>query len=492
MTLGKVIEQAAGRKPELTALICGESSLSYSALDRNSSSLAHWFAGQGLHTGDRVAFYWSNSIETVTLLFGLWKAGLVAVPVNVRLKAAELAYVLDHSGSALCSAPPDLAAVVREAVESRGLSTKIETGFPDLAYSAQTLPHVSESDLCVIVYTSGTTAQPKGVAHTHRSLLAGVSLMLAMIGDPGPVILVTTQIAHVSGLICFLLPALLSNQTAVLLSAFDPAKALDHIERFGVTYTGALPAMITQMMREQESRPRDVRTLRVFIGGGDSVTVVQQQSFAAQFGLPILELLAMTESCPMCWNLAHDLRPGSVGKARAGVEFKIVDLDGTEGNSGELFVRSPANFREYWRDAEATAAVLNDRWLRTGDLVRRDAEGYLHFTGRHKNIIIRGGCNIAPPEVEDALCQHPAVREAAVTGLPDPVFGQKVAAFLVLREGFSLDADELRAFLRARLSDYKVPEEIRFMTELPKGLTGKIDRRALAELASSAKAASAT
>lgn len=485
MTLGDAIEGGARRNPEGAALICGENSLSYSELNRKASLLAHWFSGQGLRPGDRVALYWSNSIEAVTLFFGSWKAGLIVVPINVRLKAAELAYVLGHSEPSICFAQPELASVVSQALEVGGSTTPVQTFLPELVSDLSgALPDVNESDTSVILYTSGTTARPKGVAHTHRSLLGGARLMLAMIGDAGAVSMTTTQMAHASSLICLLLPSILDGKTTVLMPSFDPSAALDNIERFGVTYTGALPAMVALMMQEQRHRPRNVRSLKTFAGGGDSVPIALQDEFAALFGLPILELLAMTESCPMCWNLADDLKPGTVGKARAGVEFRIIGLDGAEGKAGELVVRSPANFREYWGDAESTAAVLSNGWLHTGDLVQEDAEGYLQFTGRLKHIIIRGGSNIAPPEVEEAFYHHPAVREAAVAGLPDPLYGQKVAAFLVLREGFSADENELCEFARERLADYKVPEVIRFLPELPKGLTGKVDRRKLTELAS--------
>lgn len=485
MTLGNALEQTTRRNPEGTALICGDKSVSYSQLDHRASSLASWFVEQGLRPGDRVAVYWSNSIETVTLFFACWRAGLISVPINVRLKAPEIAYQLAHSEATMCFAQPELASVAGAAVEIGAVRTPIQTRLPQADSSVSgMLPEIDDSEISVILYTSGTTARPKGVAHTHRSLLHIARLTLAMIGDAGPVSMTTTQMAHVSGLGCILLPSILEGNTTVLLSSFDPAKALDLIERFGVTYTGALPAMGLMMVEEQANRPRNVRSLKVFVGGGDTVPVTLQDRFKSLFGLPVLELLGMTESVPIAWNTADDLRPGSVGKPREDVGTKIVGLDGAEGKAGELAVRSPANFHGYWQDAEATAAVLRDGWLHTGDLVQQDEDGYLWFTGRLKQIIIRGGSNIAPQEVEEAFYHHPAVLEAGVVGLPDPLYGQKVAAFLVLREGFSHNEEELRAFARERLADYKVPETIRFLPELPKGLTGKVDRRALAELAS--------
>ena len=485
MTLGNVLEHTTRRTPERAALISGNNSVSYSALDGRASSVGQWLLDQGLRPGDRVAVYWSNSIEAATLFFACWKAGLIPVPINIRLKAPEIAYTLAHSQASVCFAQPELASIAHQAVESGALKTPVHTTVPNGLSRSGTLPQVNESDVAVLMYTSGTTARPKGVAHTHRSLLKGAQLMLSVSGDSGPVSMTTTQMAHMSGLICILLPSIVDGKTTVLSAAFDPATALDLIERFRVTYTGALPAMLTLMVEEQTRRQRDVRSLKTVVAGGDSVPVALQDRFKPLFGVPIVELLGMTESCPTSWNTADDLRPGSLGKPREEVAFKIVALDGSEGQAGELAVRSPANFQGYWQDAEATAAVIRDGWLHTGDLVRRDADGYLWFNGRLKQIIIRGGSNIAPPEVEEVFYAHPSVLEAGVVGLPDPLYGQKVAAFLVLRDGCSGTEQEFREFARERLADYKVPENILFMAALPKGLTGKVDRRALAELASS-------
>jgi long-chain acyl-CoA synthetase len=416
------------------------------------------------------------------VIFACFKAGLVAVPVNIRLKAPEVVYILQHSEASMCFSQPELAHMAQQAPCMPVYSALPETGS---RASTTPLPQGDGAAPCAIVYTSGTTAKPKGAVHTHNSLLHCSRLMLSMIGGGGPVSMFTTQMAHLSGLGCMLLPSILDGKTIVLLPAFDPALALDFIERFGVTYTGALPAMLAFLTEEQEHRPRNISSLRVVISGGDSVPVALQDRFLSLTGVPVLELIGMTESCPIAWNTAHDLRPGSAGKPRGSVEIKLVASDGKEGNTGEMAVRSPANFSRYWRDDRATADTVRDEWLYTGDLMTRDGDGYLWFNGRLKQIIVRGGSNIAPQEVEEALLQHPAVLETGVIGMPDPLYGQSVAAFVSLRRGVSVTEGELREFARDRLADYKLPEKIWFLPDLPKGLTGKLDRRALAEIASS-------
>jgi long-chain acyl-CoA synthetase len=486
MHLGNLLEEKACRIPRAPALISGSTWVSYEELNRTATALGGWLLDQGLRPGDRLAIYWSNSLEAVKLFFACFKAGVIAVPINIRLKAPEIAYLLQHSEAAMCFTQPELAGIAEQAVSIGGRNTPLHSKLPQPApYPLKLLPEIDASDICAIFYTSGTTARPKGVTHTHASLLHVARLMLAMIGDAGPVSMTTTQMAHMSGVGCILLPSMLSGMAVVLLPSFDPVQALDLIERFGVTYTGALPPMAAMMIEEQSRRPRDVHSLKAFISGGDSVPVSLQERFVSAFGLPILELIGMTESCPTAWNTANDLRPGSVGKPRSGVEVKIVALDGSEAEAGEMAVRSPANFRGYWQDPAATARTLRDGWLYTGDLVRRDEDGYLWFAGRLKQIIVRGGSNIAPQEVEEVLLQHPAALEAGVIGMPDSQYGQKVAAFVALRDGRSVSEPELREFVRRRLADYKVPEHIWFLPELPKGLTGKVDRRALAEFASS-------
>jgi long-chain acyl-CoA synthetase len=221
------------------------------------------------------------------------------------------------------------------------------------------------------------------------------------------------------------------------------------------------------------------------IAGGDTVPVTLQQNFRALFGTPVREIYGMTESVPITCILADEPRIGSIGPAVADVDTRVTDLTGnvlTDGECGELQVQSLANCIGYWDDPQATAATFDNGWLRTGDLARRDANGFFWFEGRVKQIIIRGGSNISPQEVEEALYHHPAVLEAGVIGIPDPVLGEKVIAFVALREGFTATEQELRDLVRSRIADYKTPERILFLPVLPKGLTGKVQRRELRDL----------
>jgi long-chain acyl-CoA synthetase len=264
-----------------------------------------------------------------------------------------------------------------------------------------------------------------------------------------------------------------------MLPTFDPGAALNLIERHKVDVALGLPALLAMMAEEQSQRPRDVSSLRACLVGGDASPLKLHQQYRDLFSVPLYEVIGMTESVPISWNVEGDIRPGSCGKPRLGVEVRTIPLEGAPPGVGELIARSPATFTHYWRDPEATAATLRDGWIRTGDLVRQDEDGYIWFAGRLKQIIVRGGSNIAPQEVEEAIYRHPAVLETGVIGVPDPVWGQAVGACVVLREGHTVSEQELREFVRVRIADYKVPDRISFLPALPKGPTGKVDRRAL-------------
>ena len=229
-------------------------------------------------------------------------------------------------------------------------------------------------------------------------------------------------------------------------------------------------------------KPRDVSSLRTVLAAGDCVPVNLQERFSAIFGVPLQEAIGMTETFPIAINPKRAIRPGSLGIPSAGVEVRIVDAAGrdlTDGETGEMVVRCPANCIGYWNDPAATEALLRGGWLHSGDLGSRDSDGYLWFKGRKKQIIIRAGSNISPQEVEEVLDPHPAVFDVAVVGAPDPVYGELVMALVSLRKGAAPGEQELREYARRSLADYKVPERIYFLPQLPKGPTGKVDRSAL-------------
>jgi len=239
------------------------------------------------------------------------------------------------------------------------------------------------------------------------------------------------------------------------------------------------------MVEEQARHPRDVSSVRAVGAGGDTVAAALQRRFVDLFAIQLQEAYGLTESCVVTFNPSSDVRVGSIGPGASGVTIRLVDLRGNDvgaGETGEILVRSPANCVSYWNDSAATASLFTDGWLHTGDLGSRDEDDYYWFKGRLKQLIIRGGSNISPQEVEEALYQHPAVREAGVVGAPDAVYGEIPVAFVALRTGHSPTADQLQAHARALVADYKVPERIFFLPELPKGLTGKVDRRRLRDI----------
>jgi long-chain acyl-CoA synthetase len=405
------------------------------------------------------------------------------------MKAPEIAYVLGHSKARLCFSQPALAPLCMEAAAGCPHLQRIYTELPvlePLAPESVALPEITPDRVAAILYTSGTTARPKGVTHTHVSLIAATEMMSSLGVNEADILLAATQMMHIAGLTCVLLPGISNGGTVVLLPVFDAGQSLDLIERWRCSYIGFLPAMLRFVVEEQGRNPRDVSSVRFCFAGGDSVPIVLQESFRTLFGVPVREVFGMTETVPVTCIRVDAPRPGSMGPALDAVDTRVVDRDGNvvaEGRVGELQVQSPSNCVGYWQDPRATAATFDDGWLRTGDLVRLDADSFFWFEGRAKQIIVRGGSNISPQEVEGALHQHRAVLEAGVIGAPDAVHGEKVIAFVALRDGLYASEQELRDLVRGRIADYKVPEYVIFLPLLPKGLTGKVDRRALRDLA---------
>jgi long-chain acyl-CoA synthetase len=481
MTLGKLLHSRTIENPAGTVLFCGDVTMSWEELDTSTSRLAGWFLDQGLRSGDRVAIHWPNRLETVQLFFGLWKAGLIAVPINTRLKPAEISHILDHSQARMCFSDAALAPLAAEAGAGNVLSE-----LPRLEATDVTLPEVDPDQPSAILYTSGTTACPKGVTHTHRTLIENSRLIGVFADrlDSSDRFLVITQMMHAAGLLCTLL-AIQSGGSAVLIPGFVPAAVLDAIEQFGCTYSAAFPALIHAIAEEQVRKPRDVTSLRTLMVGGDSMPVNLQERVQRLFGVAPQECYGMTEAVPLTANPKGAIQQGSLGVAPPEVQVRVVDLndcDVPDGETGEMAVRNPGNCIGYWNDPDASRALLRHGWLYTGDLASRDSDGYYWFKGRKKEIIIRGGSNISPQEVEEALYQHPSIMEVGVVGTPEPILGERVIAFVSLRPTDAASEKELIEFARQRLADYKTPERILFIPQLPKGLTGKVQRRALKEM----------
>jgi len=489
MNVADWLAASATQTPQKTAVICGNESISYEQLDRSTTSLANWLLSQGCSPGDRVALHWPNSIEMVKLLFACFKAGIIAVPVNIHMKAPEVAYVLAHSKAALCFAHPDFAATTRQTTKGNNSLRAIYTSLDGLDSEAgkAALPQTDAKNPALVLYTSGTTARPKGVTHSHRTLMEAVRMIFSAAPSGLETILVMTQMAFISSIMAGLLPAVFLGATTVLVRTFEASLVLNLIERFQCGFVFALPSMVQFLIEEQVRQPRNIGSLRTLIAAGDAVPTAVHERFQSVFGFQLREGYGMTEIGPSIVNPLTGNRPGSLGQTIPEVEVRIVDSNGVDlpnGQIGEIITKSPAIFVEYWDNPAATQAAFEDGWFRTGDLARRDADGYYWFEGRKKEIIIRDAINISPQEIEEAFYDHPAVLEAAIIGTPDPVpaRGEQIVAFVALRKGLTAGLEELKDHVRLRLADYKVPERIVFIESLPKGITDKIQRRALKEM----------
>ena len=475
------LESSAHRTPNKIALSCGDVRMSYRDLDESTTALAKWFLAQGLQPGDRVAVHWTNSIPAVQLLYGLFRAGLIAVTINTRLKPAEIAFILKHSEARICLSEPSVSPLADEANAGCPILTQLPA-VERVESREAALPSVSPDQPAIIIYTSGTTALPKGVVHTHRSLYQTAVIgtrAIEGLNSPEEVVLCVLPLMHF-GALAMLLGCIYAGCSVALLPRFEPGAVLDAIEKFRCNSLACMPALWHFILEEQLRNPRSVSSLRRAWGAGDAVSVTLQNRFKTAFGIPLQEAYGMTESAPLTANPKDLIRSGSLGLPVDGVELRIMDLAGhdvPEGETGEILARSPGNCVGYWKDPAATRTALDeDGWLHTGDLASRDADGYYWFRGRKKEIVIRAGSNISPQEVEEALYRHPAVLEVGVVGQPDSIYGEIVVAFVVLRDGLKPDPDELRQFVQKHLADYKVPERFVFVTELPKSPTGKVHR----------------
>jgi acyl-CoA synthetase (AMP-forming)/AMP-acid ligase II len=491
--LGKLLAQTAQATPDKPALIAGSREVSYREFDAHTQALAHGLLSLGLRPGDCVALHLPNSIETALSYIACFKAGLIAVPCKIGLKADELGFALDHSQarayvahstlydrfSAVRSKLPAIERIVLVDQESPQNDAVHFDALP-APHSERPLPAIAPDAEAIILYTSGTTAQPKGVLHTQQSLwhCALLHSEATELRSDGRMLLMSPMM-HMSGMLQ-LLATVFIGSTAIIVPPLDPAAALDAIEQARCTDMFGLPVAYHFIVREQERAPRRVDSIRSAVAGGDSVPVALNQAFQSAFGVPIVEGHGMSECAPNIANPRAGFRPGSMGRALTGVEARV---DAAPGEAGELLLRTPGMFARYWRDEEETRNAFQDGFLRTGDLVRIDDDGFFWFAGRSKEIIVHGAANVSPQEVEDVICRHPAVAQAGVVGVPDDTWGESVRAFVVLKTGAAATADDLRTFLLELLGDWKVPDSIYFERELPLGPTGKVNRRLLREVA---------
>jgi fatty-acyl-CoA synthase len=471
--------------PNRVAVVHDGREWTFGQLHDRARRAAHALADLGVGHGDRVAYLGPNHPTFLEVLFGAGQLGAVFVPLNWRMATPELTYVLGDCGARVLvygAAQADVVAGVRDAAEPRRVALGEE--YEGLLAAAGPGPldePVDADETCMIMYTSGTTGRPKGAMLTHANIAwNSYNVLLDIDVTSDEVTLVVAPMFHVAALNQTVLPTLLKGGRVVLMSAFDPDRVLDVIARHRVTFLFGVPTMFLTMARAPGWAHADLSSVRSATCGGapvpESVIATYQER-----GVTFMQGYGLTEAAPGVLFLRRDesvSKAGSAGTAAFFTDVRLVRPDGhaaETGEPGEIEVQGPNVMAGYWRWPEATEAVFSaDGWLRTGDVGVADDDGYIYVRDRTKDLIISGGENIYPAEVEDALYRHPAVAECAVVGVPDETWGEVGRAVVVPREGVEVSGDDLLDFLADKIAKFKIPKSVVFAESLPRTASGKV------------------
>ena len=501
MNLASLLDRAGRSFADRPALALGGTVVcDYRALAGRVAARAAALRGQlGLQPGDRVAPIMKNCSDYAELMFACWHAGLTAVPVNAKLAAAEFQYILDHSGARACFTTPDLAPVVGgltgpEAVIKVGSADWRRLGEADGMEIAPT----ASDDVAWLFYTSGTTGRPKGAMLTHRNLFAMCWGYFADVDSiaPGDAILHAAPMSHGSGI--YVIPHVAAGAAQVIPESggFEP----DEMFRLFAAYRGiamfAAPTMVHRLVAAAEKASPDLTGLKTIIYGGGPMYVEDCRRAIAVLGDRLSQIYGQGESPMTITSLAKHRFPkpdeprfeerlASVGMPFGIVDVRVADADDNPlppGETGEILVRGDPVMRGYWNNHEASAEALRGGWLHTGDIGAFDEDGHLTLKDRSKDVIISGGTNIYPREVEEVLLAHDGVAEVSVVGKPDPDWGESVLAFVVAAPGITVTPEELDALCLARIARFKRPKEYRFLDALPKNNYGKVLKTELRQL----------
>ncbi|MFG1946790.1 acyl-CoA synthetase [Nonomuraea sp. NPDC048826] len=497
--IGDLLRRSAARHPAKTAIVYGELRQSYADLDRTVNRTANALAARGVRKGDRFAILSHNNHAFVVAYFALARLGAISVPINFMLGPQEVAYILEHAGATGMLVEEALLPVARSAagerVTVRGVIGAGQDGWEPVADwmahgdDAEPQVEIGDDDPIQLMYTSGTESRPKGATLSSRSLISQYVTCLVdgeMSGDDVEVH--ALPLYHCAQLHCFLTPGIYLGATNIVLAGADPAGILAAIEAERATKLFCPPTVWIGLLRHPDFDRRDLSSLRKGYYGASIMPVEVLKEIAGR--LPEVRLFnfyGQTEMAPVATILRPEeqlTRLGSAGRPALNVETRIVGDDDRPlppGEVGEIVHRSPHAMLGYWNDPEKTAEAFRGGWFHSGDLGVMDVDGYLSVVDRKKDMIKSGGENVAGREVEEAIYQHPSVAEAAVFGVPDERWIEAVTAAVVLREGASLTAEELIAFLRGRLAPFKTPKQVRFVAALPKNASGKVLKRELRE-----------
>ena len=489
LNLASLLTESAARAPESPAIRLGEAELSYGELDQRSARLATLLREKGIEAGDRVGVMLPNVPDFPVAYYGVLRAGAVVVPMNVLLKRREIAFYLEDSGAKLLLAWHGFAAEARDGAADAGAEMiEVEpASFASMLAEHEPTPGLvdtAEDDTAVILYTSGTTGKPKGAELTHMNLFrnADVSSRTTCEIAAGDVVLGALPLFHSFGQTVGMNASLKVGACLTLVPKFDPGEALATMQRDRVTHFYGVPTMYGALLHHPDREQYAASALRICITGGASMPVEVLHGFEAAFDCEVLEGYGLSETSPVA-STNHPGRPrkaGSIGTPLEEVEMKVVDENDEEvprGEVGEIVIRGHNVMKGYWQRPDATEEAMRGGWFHSGDMARVDEDGYFFIVDRKKDLIIRGGYNVYPREVEEVLYEHPKIREAAVIGVPHDQWGEEIGAAVVLHEGEQLDPEEISAYVKERIAAYKYPRLVWFLDELPKGPTGKILKR---------------
>jgi len=504
-TVRSIIDDRAAAQPDSTFLISPESGLKlgYRQLQSNAQAIAQHLEALGVQKCEKVAFLMNNGLWAASLFLGVMYSGRVILPLNAVSGSEQLSYVIEHSDCRIIFVEDELwqknqAVIDNVPAHIQIIPTSRDTGpqWPESpAHKTDNPVDINEEDEALLIYTSGTTGRPKGVVLTHKAVIAGGrNTALAHELGSNDRALCVLQLYHINGQMVTVMGPLVSGGSVVMPNKFSASEFWGWIDDHQCTWFSVVPTIIAYLLEQAErlgdtecdsaSRPQ----LRFGRSASAPLSPDMHRQFEQQFAVPIVETMGLSETAAQI--LSNPMPPqkpkyGSPGFA-VGNEAMIIDEHGNEqttGESGELMIRGDNVMKEYYKNPEVTTSTIrSDGWLHTGDLAYEDEDGYFFITGRLKEIIIKGGENIAPREIDEALYQHSAVLEAAAFPIPDRNYGQEILACVALKPGANCTAEELQAFCVEKLGKFKAPRSISFMEDLPKGPSGKIQRLKLAEL----------
>jgi len=483
--LASILAESAEQGGERLAVKLDDVEVNYAALNEGAKRVAGLLREKGVEEGDRVGIMLPNVPYFPSVYYGILRAGCVVVPMNVLLKGREVEFYLKDPEAKLLFAWHDFGEAAEQGADGAGAEcVLVKPGeFEELVGGQEPLEEMSErdaQDTAVILYTSGTTGKPKGAELTHANLKQNAKLAggLGEVTDED-VALGALPLFHSFGQTCTMNACIAIGAAMTQLPRFDPDKALAIIERDKATIFQGVPTMYNAMLHSDKREEVDTSSLRLCMSGGSAMPEELMRNFEEAFDCKILEGYGLSETSPVA-SFNHpdrERKPGSIGTPIDGVEMKLVDDDGNEvdqGEVGEIVIKGHNIMKGYWNRPDATEEAIKDGWFHSGDMGKVDEDGYFFIVDRKKELIIRGGYNVYPREVEEVLYEHPAVQEAAVVAVKDEKMGEEVGAAVVLKKGEEVTEEELRDYVKEQVANYKYPRKIWFCDELPKGPTGKI------------------